>query len=106
MATVEGAYSLGRKDIGYLSENMAADLFMIDASTLELTGSIHDPKNLIARCGVTGNVDLTMINGEVVFENGKLMKVDESKLNSEGEKVCTKILRNNSSAFSPYENGF
>ncbi|MDC7249587.1 MAG: amidohydrolase [Sphaerochaetaceae bacterium] len=106
MATVEGAYSLGRKDIGYLSENMAADLFMIDASTLELTGSIHDPKNLIARCGVTGNVDLTMINGEVVFENGKLTKIDESKLNSEGEKVCTKILRNNSSAFSPYKNGF
>jgi len=106
MATSEGAYTLGRKDIGHLAENMAADLFMIDASTLELTGTIHDPKNIIPRCGVTGNVDLTMINGEIVFENGKLTKIDETKVNSDGEKVCTDILRNNSVAFTPYKNGF
>lgn len=106
MATYEGAYTLGRNDIGHLKENMAADLFMIDASTLELTGTIHDPKNIIPRCGVTGNVDLTMINGEIVFENGKLTKIDETKVNSDGEKVCTDILRNNSDAFTPYKNGF
>jgi hydroxyatrazine ethylaminohydrolase len=106
MATTEGAYTLGRKDIGHLGEKMAADLFMINANTLELTGTVHDSKSLIPRCGVTGNVDLTMINGEIVFENGKLTKVDESKLNKEGEKVCTKILRNNNSAFDPYKKGF
>lgn len=106
MATTEGAYTLGRNDIGHLAENMAADLFMIDASTLELTGTIHDPKNIIPRCGVTKNVDLTMINGEIVYEDGKLTKIDETKLNSDGEKVCTNILRNKSAAFDPYKNGF
>jgi len=106
MATSEGAYTLGRKDIGHLAENMCADLFMIDASTIELTGTIHDPKSLISRCGVTGNVNMTMINGEIVFENGKLTRVDESKLNSEGERVCTDILRNKNIAFEPYKNGF
>jgi hydroxyatrazine ethylaminohydrolase len=106
MATSEGAHTLGRTDIGHLEENMAADLFMINADTLELTGTMHDPKSVIPRCGVTGNVDLTMINGEIVFENGKLTKIDELKMNKEGESVCTKVLRNNNSAFDPYKNGF
>ncbi len=105
-ATVEGAYSLGRKDIGYLDINMGADLFMIDARALELTGTIHDPKSIISRCGTTGNVYLTMINGEIVFENNKLTKVDEEKLNKEGEKVCNNVLRNNNCSFTPYKNGF
>jgi hydroxyatrazine ethylaminohydrolase len=106
MATSEGAHTLGRTDIGHLEENMAADLFMINSDTLELTGTMHDPKSVIPRCGVTGNVDLTMINGEIVFENGKLTKIDESKMNKEGESVCTKVLRTNNSAFDTYKNGF
>lgn len=106
MGTIEGANTLGRSDIGSLEVSKAADLFIIKADTLELTGSLHDPKCLIPRCGVTGNVDLTMINGEIVFENNKLTKIDESKLNKEGESVCTKVLRNNDSAFSLYKNGF
>ena len=38
IATVNGAKTLGRKDIGSLGEGMAADLFMIDVGTLEVCG--------------------------------------------------------------------
>lgn len=93
IATVNGAKTLGRMDLGSLEINKGADLFMIDTDVLELTGTLHDPKNLLARTGVTGPVWMTMINGKVVFENGVLTGVDEKQLAKEGEDVCTKVLR-------------
>ncbi len=99
MATVNGAKTLGRDDLGSLEPEKGADLFMIDAGKLELTGTLHDPKNLLPRAGVTGCVDLTMVNGRVVFENGELKGVDEYRLAEEGERVCTRVLRNPCDAF-------
>lgn len=94
VATINGAKTLGRNDLGSLEVGKAADLFMIDTEVLELAGTLHDPKNLLASAGVTGPVWLTMVNGKVVFENGHLTGVDEYKLAEEGEKVCTRVLRN------------
>lgn len=99
IATVGGAKTLGRKDLGSLAAGKGADLFMIDAEALELTGTEHDPKNLLARCGVTGNVWLTMINGKVVFKDNALVNVDEKKLREEGEEICTRVLREPHDAF-------
>lgn len=94
VATVNGARTLGRNDLGSLEVGKAADLFMIDTNVLEMTGTLHDPKNLLARVGVTGNVWMTMINGKVVYENGQLTGVDEQKLRAQGEAVCTRDIRN------------
>lgn len=99
IATVGGAKTLGRKDIGSLEVGKGADLFMINAETLELTGTEHDPKNLLARVGVTGNVVMTMINGKVVYRNGMLQNVDEHALRNAGEAVCNRVLRNPCEAF-------
>lgn len=97
IATVNGAKTLGRNDIGFLAPGMAADLFMLDTEKLELCGALHDPANLPARAGLTGPVWLTMVNGQVVYENGRLTKVDEARLAREGEEVCTRVLRSNKS---------
>ncbi|WP_291637920.1 amidohydrolase [Clostridium sp.] len=94
VATINGAKTLGRNDLGSIEIGKAADLFMIDTSVLELAGALHDPKNLIASAGVTGPVWLTMINGKVVYEDGHLVGVDEYTLAEKGEEVCTKVLRN------------
>jgi hydroxyatrazine ethylaminohydrolase len=67
---------------------------MIDTSALELTGTLHDPKNLLARTGVTGPVHMTMVNGKVVYENGSLVGVDEKKISKEGEAVYQEVLGN------------
>ena len=99
IATAGGAKTLGRDDLGSLETGKGADLFMIDVSKLEFTGTLHDPKNLIARTGVTGYVDMTMINGQVVFADGELKGVDERQLAKEGEAVCTKVLREPCDAF-------
>lgn len=99
IATVNGAKTLGRKDLGSLEPEKGADLFMIDAGKLELTGTLHDPRNLLARVGVTGETALTMVNGKVVFRDGLLIGADERDLAKAGESVCTRVLRDNCEAF-------
>jgi hydroxyatrazine ethylaminohydrolase len=99
IATVGGAKTLGRPALGSLAVVKGADLFMVDAETLELTGTEHDPANLLARVGITGNVWLTMINGKVVYRDGLLQGLDEQRLRTEGEAVCTRVLRQPCEAF-------
>lgn len=99
IATVNGAQTLGRPELGSLEPEKGADLFMVDAGVLELTGTLHDPRNLLARTGVTGNVALTMVNGKVVFKDGQLTGVDERELARRGEETCTRVLREPCEAF-------
>lgn len=99
MATVNGAKTLGRDDIGSLEVGKAGDMFMIDTTKIELTGMLHDPKNILARGGVVGPTYMTLVGGEIVAKEGKLLNVDEAKLSQEGEEVCTRILRNTTDAF-------
>lgn len=101
-ATVQGAKTLGRQDLGSLEEGKAADLFLVDADKLELSGALHDPKNFLARVGVTGPVWMTMINGKIVYRDGELSGIDEQKLAAEGEEVCTRALRRESEAYRPF----
>ncbi|MGH0052669.1 MAG: amidohydrolase [Sphaerochaetaceae bacterium] len=93
VATNNGAKTLGRDDIGSLEEGKAADLFAIDATTLPLAGTLHDPKNLLARIGYTGEVAMTMVGGNIVYKDGKLKGIDETSLASEAEQVCSERLR-------------
>lgn len=93
-ATIHGANTLGRYDLGSLEPEKAADLFMIDTGTLEMCGALHDPKNILSYTAVTGPVWLTMINGTVVYKENQLMNIDERDLARKGEAVCDKVLRN------------
>lgn len=99
VATVNGAKTLGRGDIGSLAVGKCADLFMVDTEKLELCGTLHDPKNLLARVGATGPVWLTMVGGRVVYKDGTLPGVDEERLAREGEAVCDRVLRGPFKAF-------
>lgn len=90
---------MGRKNIGTLEPQKGADLFMIDTERLELSGTLHDPSNLIAKTGVTGTVWLTMVNGKVVYRDGVLLGVDEKQLAKDAEKTCTRIIRDQSSTY-------
>lgn len=100
MGTVNGAKLLGRsEDLGSLEAGKAADLFMIDVGTLEYAGALHDPKSIIPKLGIGGPVWMTMINGEIVFKDGELTRVDDRKLAREGEEVCTRVLRSKCDVF-------
>ncbi|MDR1778985.1 MAG: amidohydrolase family protein [Clostridiales Family XIII bacterium] len=99
IATVNGAKTLGRTDIGYLAPGMAADFFLIDADTLELTATAHDAKNLLARTGVTGPVAMTFIGGKAVYADGKIAGIDERALAAEGAEVLARVLSGKCAAY-------
>ena len=65
---------------------------MVGTEKLELAGAVHDPANLLARGGVTGPVDLTMVNGRVVFADGRLTGVDEERQQTAGVKHAGQAL--------------
>lgn len=100
ITTAGSAGIMGRDDIGTLEPGKGADLFMIDADTLELAGALHDPANLLARTGVTAPVYLTMVNGKVVYRDGELIGIDEKRLAEEAERSCTKVIREKSPAYA------
>ena len=80
IATRGGAELLGRKDIGYLDVDMAADIFMLDTTRLQYVGTNKDPIALLATVGVNHPVDYTIINGKIVVENGIIKTIDEKDI--------------------------
>jgi hydroxyatrazine ethylaminohydrolase len=90
-ATTGGAALLGRKDIGRLAPGMAADLFAIDTRRMDYVGTRHDPLSLIAKVGIGMPVDMTMINGRVVWEKGAFAGLDEAKLFRDAEAALATV---------------
>lgn len=92
IATNGSARILGRKDIGELSVGKAADLFMINSNRMELVGTQYDPKSVLGTVGIKNPVDYTIIAGNVVVKDGKLISIDEEKITAEANKVVEKLI--------------
>lgn len=78
-ATVTGAVSQGRMDCGKIEEGYKADLIMIDASVPHMT-PMYDPANNVVYSASGSDVCMTMIDGEVVYQNGEFLTVDIEKV--------------------------
>lgn len=73
LATLGGAAVLGRDDIGALAPGMAADLIAFDLTALAYAGAaVHDPVAALVFCQPQ-NVDLAMVNGRLLVEDGMLL---------------------------------
>ncbi len=75
IATVGGARVLGRDDIGRLAPKMAADFIGFRLERLEYAGALHDPIAALVFC-TPQRVDLSVINGKVIVENGHFTQFD------------------------------
>ncbi len=75
IATVGGARVLGRDDIGRLAPNMAADFIGFRLERLPYAGALHDPVAALVFC-TPQQVDLSVINGKVIVENGHFTHFD------------------------------
>jgi 5-methylthioadenosine/S-adenosylhomocysteine deaminase len=83
-ATLGGARSLGRDDLGRLAPGALADMVIIDLSargTLRY-GPVRDPIKSLLECGVGDDVDTVIVNGKTVMENGVIPGVDLHELQS------------------------
>lgn len=93
LATRGGARILGRDDIGSLEVGKAADLFLINTRDLSMVGVLEDPKSLFGTVGYGKPVDYTIVNGEVVVRDGKLVKIDEDKVAEKAQSLVDDLLR-------------
>jgi 5-methylthioadenosine/S-adenosylhomocysteine deaminase len=92
-ATVGGARSLGRDDLGRLAPGALADIIIIDLSgrnTLRY-GPVRDPIKSVVECGVGDDVDTVIVDGKVVMEGGAIADVNMSKLRAEAQSAAEHI---------------
>lgn len=75
IATRGGARVLGRDDIGVLAPGMAADFIAFDLNRLPYAGAWHDPVAALVFC-TSLDVDLSVINGRIVVQDGVLTTVE------------------------------
>ncbi len=75
LATRGGAAVLGRDDIGQLAPGKAADFIGFRLDRVDYAGALHDPMAALVFC-TPQRVDLSVINGKVVVEEGRLLTVD------------------------------
>ena len=93
-ATRGGAELLQRPELGSLATGQAADLFIIDTRRIEYIGALHDPESLPAKLGIGSPVDLTMINGEIVWQQGEFSGLDEQQLMADAEAHVQQVVYN------------
>ena len=70
MATVNGAHAMGLKDPDVLAEGKLADIIMIDLHHPNMQPLNNIVKNIVYS-GSKQNVKMTMINGQILYEDGR-----------------------------------
>ncbi len=93
MATLGSAQLLGRNDIGSLEVGKAADIAIFDLNKLEYTGALSDPLAALIFSGINHEVDTTIVNGQIVVKDGKLVHIDETEIISKGNRIASEMLR-------------
>lgn len=81
-ATLGGARSVGRDDLGRLAPGALADIIIIDLSggnTLRY-GPVRDPVRSVVDCGVGDDVDTVIVDGKVCMQGGVIPGVDFRKI--------------------------
>lgn len=92
MATVNGSKAMYLPDTDVISEGKLADIIMIDLHQPNMQPINNIPKNIVYSASKQ-NVKMTMINGQILYENGKFadfIDVDDiyAKANEIKEKIC------------------
>lgn len=91
-ATRGGASLLRRPELGSLAVGQAADFFAIDSTRIELVGATHDPALIPVKVGYGRQVDLTVINGKVVWKDDSFTRFDEAEAARAAEQVFNRVI--------------
>lgn len=79
MATINGAIAQGRPDCGALKAGYKADLIAVDLRRPHLIPN-HDTAALLVYSAQASDVVLTMVDGRIVYEDGRLLTIDCEKM--------------------------
>jgi cytosine/adenosine deaminase-related metal-dependent hydrolase len=92
-ATLGGAKSVGRDDLGRLTPGALADIIIIDLSggnTLRY-GPVRDPVRSVVDCGVGDDVDTVIVDGKVCMQGGVIPGVDFRRIRVDSQAASEAI---------------
>ena len=92
-ATLGGAKSVGRDDLGHLAPGAIADIIIIDLSgrnTLRY-GPVRDPVRSVIECGVGDDVDTVIVDGKVCMEGGVIPGIDFRQIRADTQAASEAI---------------
>lgn len=91
MATVNGAKAMNLTDADALTEGKLADIIMIDLHQPNMQ-PIHNIQKNIVYSGSKQNVKMTMIHGQILYENGKFAdSIDADAIYAKANEIKDKI---------------
>lgn len=89
MATVNGSKAMYLPNTDVLAEGKLADMILIDLHQPNMRPLNNIPKNLVYS-GSKQNVKMTMINGQILYENGKFADfIDVDAIYDKAEEIKT-----------------
>jgi len=92
LGTRGGAAVVGRNDIGSLEPGKCADFFAINLNRLDYAGGmVHDPVSTVVFCQPV-RVDYTVVGGEFIVKEGRLVSVDEDKIICKHNEAAKRLL--------------
>jgi cytosine/adenosine deaminase-related metal-dependent hydrolase len=92
-ATLGGAHTVGRDDIGRLAPGTKADIIIIDLTggdTLRF-GPVRDPIKSLIDCGIGNDVHTVIVDGVVRMENGRIPGVDFAELRAQAQAAGERV---------------
>src|SRR5579859_3158042 len=93
MATINGARALGLEhEIGSLEVGKKADLVVIDFHRLHTTPSIN-PVSTLVYAATGGEVDMVVVDGQIVVEQGQLLTMDEEEIIAEAQRHANALYK-------------
>ena len=91
MATINGAKALGLEDkIGSVEEGKVADIIIIDMEDVKLK-PVNDPIAQLVYNVKSNNVITTIVDGNILMEDRKLIGIDENIIYANCQKIIQRI---------------
>ncbi len=90
MATVNGAKAQGRTDSGVLEAGKRADVIALDRERPHLVPDL-DTAALLTYSAQGSDVVLTMVDGQILYENGEFLTLDKERILFEAKEAVKKL---------------
>jgi len=91
LATANSGKALHKK-IGKIEEGYIADLAIIDLNDINLIPYFNPYSHLIYSASAS-NVKMTIINGKIIYENGRMVTVDEEEIKQKVREIASKVAK-------------
>jgi len=94
MATIDGAKTLGMEDeIGSIEVGKKADLFIYNPKLSAKSIPMNHPVSTLVYSGSDRCVETVLVDGNIIFDQGKLITGDQEKIINQGQKAANGLAK-------------